>query len=130
MSEQTKITESNFLAFALKYYDNPNIGSVVEFEDDLKRFIHLSKLLRRYKLSKNIIDLKERLILNHIIIIYNLWGNFATSLLFFKIEQENWDVLIPFLAYLGRLPEFVPFTNTRITSLPFDEQTQNKLREI
>ena len=71
MTEQ-KLAENNFLSYAIKYYDNPTIGNLSEFEDDLKRFIHLSKLLKRYKLSSNIDDLKERLILNHIIIIYNL----------------------------------------------------------
>jgi hypothetical protein len=51
-------------------------------------------------------------------------------MLFFKIGEEYWNVLIPFLAYLGRLPEFVPNTNIRITSLPIDENVQKKLREI
>lgn len=129
MIEQ-KLAESNFLSYAIKNYDNPTIGDVVEFEDDLKRFIHLSKLLKRYKFLLNINDLKERLILNHIIIIYNLWGKCATNMLFFKIGEEYWDILIPFLTYLGRLPEFVPNTNIRITSLLIDENVQKKLKEI
>jgi hypothetical protein len=129
MTEQ-KLAENNFLSYAIKNYDNPTIGDLVEFDDDLKRFIHLSKLLKRYKLSLNINELKERLILNHIIIIYNLWSKHATNMLFFKIGEEYWNVLIPFLAYLGRLPEFVPNTNIRITSLPIDENVQKKLREI
>jgi len=129
MTEQ-KLAENNFLSYAIKYYDNPTIGNLSEFEDDLKRFIHLSKLLKRYKLSSNIDDLKERLILNHIIIIYNLWGQSATKMLFFKIGEDNWNVLIPFLTYLGRLPEFIPDTAVRTTSLPIDENVQKKLREI
>lgn len=125
-----KLQENNFLSYAIKNYDNPAIGNLSEFEDDLKRFIHLSKLLKRYKLSMSIDDLKERLILNHIIIIYNLWGNSATEMLFFKIGEENWDILIPFLTYLGRLPDVIPNTEIRTTSLVMDKNVHTKLREI
>lgn len=125
-----KLQENNFLSHAIKNYDNPTLGNLTEFEDDLKRFIHLSKLLKRYKLTLSVDDLKERLILNHIIIIYNLWGKAATEMLFFKIGEENWDVLIPFLTYLGRLPDVIPNTETRITSLVIDKNVHTKLREI
>lgn len=124
MINQQTLTESNFVQFALKYYDNPSCTIVEEFEDDLKRFLYLKKLFRRYK---ELNELKERLILNHIIIIYNLWGDSATNMLFFKVEKENWNVLIPFLIYLGRLPEFIPSTNIRTTEILFDEQILIKL---
>lgn len=122
-----KLTENNFLQFALNNYDNPSCATLEEFEDDLKKFLYLNKLLQRYKKNE---DLRERLILNHIIVIYNLWGNAATEMLFHKVEEEHWSSLIVFLTYLGRLPEFIPGTSVRATSLTHDEKIVEILREI
>jgi hypothetical protein len=126
---QQILSENNFLQYALKNYDNPSCTIVTEFEDDLKRFLYLKKLFKRYKISKDLNELKVRLILNHIIIIFNLWGDVATNMLFFKVEKENWDSLIPFLIYLGRLPEFIPSTNIRTTEIQFDEQILIKIHK-
>jgi|TARA_B100000508_G_C11286964_1_gene193315 hypothetical protein len=122
-----KLTENNFLQYALNNYDNPSCATLEEFEDDLKKFLYLNKLLQRYKKNE---DLRERLILNHIIVIYNLWGNAATEMLFHKVEEEHWSSLIVFLTYLGRLPEFIPGTSVRATSLTHDEKIVEILREI
>ena len=122
-----KLTENNFLQFALNNYDNPSCATLEEFENDLKKFLYLNKLLQRYKKNK---DLRERLILNHIIVIYNLWGEAATDMLFFKVDEESWNALIVFLTYLGRLPEYIPGTSTRSTSLNHDESIVDILREI
>ena len=122
-----KLTENNFLQYALNNYDNPSCATLEEFEDDLKKFLYLNKLLQRYKKNE---DLRERLILNHIIVIYNLWGNAATEMLFHKVEEEHWCSLIVFLTYLGRLPEFIPGTSVRATSLTHDEKIVEILREI
>ena len=122
-----KLTENNFLHYALNNYDNPSCATLEEFEDDLKKFLYLNKLLQRYKKNE---DLRERLILNHIIVIYNLWGNAATEMLFHKVEEEHWSSLIVFLTYLGRLPEFIPGTSVRATSLTHDEKIVEILREI
>ena len=122
-----KLTENNFLQYALNNYDNPSCATLAEFEDDLKKFLYLNKLLQRYKKNE---DLRERLILNHIIVIYNLWGNAATEMLFHKVEEEHWSSLIVFLTYLGRLPEFIPGTSVRATSLTHDEKIVEILREI
>ena len=122
-----KLTENNFLQYALNNYDNPSCATLEEFEDDLKKFLYLNKLLQRYKKNE---DLSERLILNHIIVIYNLWGNAATEMLFHKVEEEHWSSLIVFLTYLGRLPEFIPGTSVRATSLTHDEKIVEILREI
>ena len=122
-----KLTENNFLQYALNNYDNPSCATLEEFEDDLKKFLYLNKLLQRYKKNE---DLRERLILNHIIVIYNLWGNAATEMLFHKVEEEHWSSLIDFLTYLGRLPEFIPGTSVRATSLTHDEKIVEILREI
>ena len=122
-----KLTENNFLQYALNNYDNPSCATLEEFEDDLKKFLYLNKLLQRYTKNK---DLRERLILNHIIVNYNLWGNAATEMLFHKVEEEHWSSLIVFLTYLGRLPEFIPGTSVRATSLTHDEKIVEILREI
>ncbi len=122
-----KLTENNFLQYALNNYDNPSCATLEEFEDDLKKFLYLNKLLQRYKKNE---DLRQRLILNHIIVIYNLWGNAATEMLFHKVEEEHWSSLIVFLTYLGRLPEFIPGTSVRATSLTHDEKIVEILREI
>ena len=122
-----KLTENNFLQFALNNYDNPSCATLEEFEDDLKKFLYLNKLLQRYTKNK---DLRERLILNHIIVIYNLWGDAATDMLFHKVDEEHWSALIVFLTFLGRLPVFIPGTTIRSTSLEHDEKIVEILREI
>ena len=122
-----KLTENNFLQFALNNYDNPSCATLEEFEDDLKKFLYLNKLLQRYTKNK---DLRERLILNHIIVIYNLWGDAATEMLFYKVDEEHWSSLVVFLTFVGRLPEYIPGTSVRATSLEHDENIVNILREI
>jgi len=101
-----KITESNFDSLAMRIYDNPQCTSVEEFVDDLKRFSYLKKLFGRY-VEKG--DLKERLILNHLIIIFNVFGVAAIEFLFFKIDREYWSILATFLTYTEMMcdvPEF------------------------
>lgn len=98
-----KITNENVKMFAIKHYDNPQCEGESEFEDDMKRFKYLKRLLRKYHDSG---ELKERLILNHMIVINNVFGADAGStLLIFKIEPEFWGVLKTFMDFLGMLPE-------------------------
>lgn len=98
-----KITNENVKMFALKHYDNPQCEGESEFEDDMKRFKYLKRLLRKYNDTG---ELKERLILNHIIVITNVFGADAGStLLLFKIEPEFWSVLKTFMNFLGMVPE-------------------------
>ena len=80
---QERLNESNFLLYAMKHYDNPQCQLIEEFEEDLKKFLYLKKLLARYSRDN---ELKERLILNHIIILYNLFNDAATNMLFYKID--------------------------------------------
>lgn len=115
------LSDDNFLLYAMHSYANHQCTSVKEFEEDLKRFTHLQKLLNRYKRDE---DLKERLILNHIIIIYNLFGNAATNMLFFKIGEEHWSALITFLIYLNRIPE------DKMSYIPLDQKVIDVLRKI
>lgn len=98
-----KITNENVIMFAIKHYDNPQCAGEIEFQDDMKRFKYIKRLLRKYVDQG---DLKERLILNHMIVINNLFGSDAAStLLIFKIEPEFWSVLKTFMNFLGMLPE-------------------------
>lgn len=97
-----KLTADNFILYAMNHYDNPQCHSVEEFEEDLKRFLYLKKLFARYK-EKG--ELRERLILNHIIVLYNLFGDALTPMLFHKIDEDDWELLKPFLICIGRMTE-------------------------
>ena len=96
-----KITRDNIILYAIKHYDNPQCEGEKEFYDDMKRFKYVKRLLRKYKDTK---VLKERLLLNHIIILRNLFGSEAcVTLLLFKIPQEYWSTLKSFLLYLNMI---------------------------
>ena len=94
-----KITGDNVMMFAIKHYDNPQCEGEKEFHDDMKRFKYIKRLLRKYKETG---ILKERLLLNHIIILNNLFGPEAcVTLLLFKIQREYWGTLKSFLIFLN-----------------------------
>ena len=98
------LNEDNFVMYAVKCYTSPNC-LMSEFEGDLKRTKYLKRLFRRYKATKVI---KERLILNHIILLNNVFGLEATArILFFRIDEKDYDALKTFLVYLNLLPEVV-----------------------
>lgn len=122
-----KLNDSNFLLFAMHNYDNPQCHSMQEFEEDMKKFLYLKKLIGRYKAGG---ELRERLILNHIIVIYNIFGPAATRMLFYKIDSEQWDVLVTFLLYLNRMPETLPEYNIRLSDIKLDETVIEVLRKI
>jgi hypothetical protein len=122
-----KLTEENFLLVAMHHYDNPQCVNLEEFEEDLKRFMYLKKLFQRYKENN---DLKERLIINHIIVLHNLFGIGTTEMLFFKIDKEFWNVLTTFLVYLERMPNEVPEFNLSLTEIQLDEKIIAALRKI
>lgn len=108
-----KLDESNFLLYAARYYDNPQCFDTVEFYEDLKRFQYLKRLFNRYKENG---ELKDRLVLNHIIILYNVFGTTpCTRLLFLKLGEQHSDILKPILEFLGYMPdkvENIGITNT------------------
>ena len=99
------LTESTFLLYASKHYDNHQCSDISEFEEDLKRFQYLRKLFGRYRQDA---DLKERLILNHMIIVYNVFGLEATNMLFMKLHEFH-DCLKPFVEYLNYMPEIIQY---------------------
>jgi len=96
-----ELTQDNWILFAIKHYDNPQSVTYEDFEEDLKRFKYIKRLFRRYQTAG---DLKTHLILNHIILLYNIFDDAATPLLFFKIEDVYWPILKSFLLFLNRLP--------------------------
>jgi len=121
------ITEQTFLLIAMHHYDNSQCTNLAEFEEDLKRFSYLKKLFVRYKENN---DLKERLILNHLIVLFNLFGTVAVELLFFKIDKEYWNILATFLVYLDRMPPEVPEFNISLTDFDLDSTIIMRLREL
>jgi hypothetical protein len=122
-----KLTEDTFIPFAMRHYENQQCHTIEEFEDDLKRFLYLKKLFTRYKLSS---ELRERLIVNHIVILYNLFGSAATKMLFHKIDPDQWSYLITVLIFLNRMPEYIPEYSLRITDIPLDQTLVNALRNL
>lgn len=98
-----ELNEDNFLLFAIKHYENPQAVTRDDFEKDLNHFKYIKRLLKRYKKSG---ELKTHLILNHFIILYNIFGEATTPMLFFKIEKELWSVLKSFIIFLNKLPEY------------------------
>jgi hypothetical protein len=98
-----ELNEDNFLLFAIKHYENPQAVTKEDFEKDLNHFKYIKRLLKRYKKSG---ELKTHLILNHFIILYNIFGEATTPMLFFKIERELWSAMKSFIIFLNRLPEY------------------------
>ena len=99
-----KLDETNFVLFAAKNYDNPHCFDTVEFYDDLNRFKYLKRLFNRYEETG---ELKERLIINHITIVYNIFGvDAATRMLFLKLRGQ-YQLLKPFLVLMGYMPDII-----------------------
>jgi hypothetical protein len=98
------ITEDNFLIFAMKSYNSPNC-IMAEFESDLKRIKYIKRLIRKYRTSG---EIKERLLLNHIIVLANVFGVEASvRILFFKLPESDYPILKPFLLFVNYLPRVV-----------------------
>ena len=117
-----KITSDNVLMFAIRNYTNPHCEGEKEFEDDLKRFKYIKRLLRKnYETG----ILKERLLLNHIIVLNNVFGADAcATLLLFKIQEEYWPVLKSFLLFLNILRD------NELTHITEDENVKKILKEL
>jgi hypothetical protein len=98
-----ELTEDNFRLFAIKNYENPQAVTEADFDKDLNHFKYIKRLLKRYK---NTGQLKTHLLLNHFIILYNIFGEACTPMLFHKIEQDLWPSMKTFVMFLGKLPEY------------------------
>jgi hypothetical protein len=99
-----ELNDDNFLLFAIRHYDNPQFVTKDDFYEDLKKFKYIKRLFKRYYKSG---VLKTHLLLNHIIVIYNIFGDAATPILFFKIERQYWPALKSFMIYLNRIEDNV-----------------------
>lgn len=120
-----KLTTENFIQFAMNCYDNPQCVNIKEFESDIKRFKFLDKMFIKYNEDK---VLRERLILNHIIILYNVFGINATPMLFHKINPSYWGQLMTFLIYLNYMPEKIQGVDH--INIPLDQNIIDALRKI
>jgi len=124
------LNEDNFIMYAMKCYTSPHC-ILSEFESDIKRTKYLKRLFRRYKSTKSV---KERLVLNHIILLNNVFGPEATSrILFYKIDERDYDVLKTFLSYLDIAPEYVfgiRGKNIDVSAIPLDKNIIEILLKI
>ena len=98
-----ELNDGNFSLFAIKNYENPQAVTKEDFDKDLNHFKYIKRLLKRYK---NTGQLKTHLLLNHFIILYNIFGEACTPMLFHKIEKELWPSMKTFIMFLGKFPEY------------------------
>ena len=98
-----ELNENNYMLFAIKFYNNPHAVTKEDFEDDLKRIKYIKRLLKRYK---NTGVLKTHLILNHLTVLFNVFDDAATPLLFYNLEEDLWPAIKSFLIFLNRVPEY------------------------
>lgn len=117
-----RLTKENLVVYAAKHYYNPKCIDSEEFFEDLKKFKYVKRLLNRYRQSG---ELSERLIINHLIVIFNVFGYEAgLNILELKIELEYWEILKPFLIFLKAIK------NTEYTNIEMDKYVVERLREI
>lgn len=125
------LNAKNIDMFCMKHYDNPQCVSEDDYHDDMKRFKYIKRLLNQYEQTKN---LKIRLLINHIIMIYNIFDNeAATRILFYKIPEKHWPVLKPILMKLGTMPKVIKSINSKNiinSDITLDQETINQLRLI
>jgi hypothetical protein len=119
-----ELNESNYLLFAIKFYDNPQAVTKDDFESDLKRIRYVKRLLKKYK---NTGELKVHLILNHLIILFNVFNDATVPLLFYNLEEELWPSIKSFLIFLKRIPEY---PKTVIDNIDADENCLEQLNAL
>lgn len=119
-----ELNEDNFILFAIKHYENPQASTEEDFYDDLKRFKWIKRLLKKYKNNN---DFNVHLLINHFIILYNIFGDAATPLLFFKIDSNYWSLIKTIIVYLGRFPEY---PKTKLHDIPIDIDCFIQLKQL
>lgn len=120
----SELNDKNYLLFAIKNYDNPQSITEDDFYDDLKRFKYVKRLFKRYQTTG---VLKVNLILNHLIILFNVFGEGTVPLLFFKLESGLWPSVKTFLVFLGRFPEY---PRSSLNDIPVDDECLRQLESI
>ena len=125
------LNEKNYVMFAMKYYDNLQCTSIEEFNEDLNKIKYVKRLFNRFLETG---ELRTNLIMNHLIVIYNVFENeAATRMLFFRVEKRFYSILKPFLLFMNRLPKVVrgiDGNNIITNEIPLNEMTIKELRKI
>ena len=119
-----ELNESNYMLFAIKFYDNTQAVTKDDLESDLKRIRYIKLLLKRYK---NTGELKIHLIMNHLIILFNVFNDAAVPLLFYNLEEELWPIVKSFLVFLNRIPEY---PKTKVDTIDLDQECLDQLNNL
>jgi len=119
-----ELNESNYLLFAIKFYDNPQAVTKDDFEEDLRRIRYIKRLLKKYKKEG---VLRTYLILNHLTVLFNVFNDATVPLLFFNLERDLWPSLKSFLIFLNRIPEY---PRSQMDEIEEDLYCLNQLQEI
>lgn len=119
-----ELNEDNYLLFAIKHYENPQAVTKEDFDRDLNHFKYIKRLFRRYK---NTGVLKTHLLINHFVILYNIFGEATTPMLFFKIDNDLWPYMKTFVVFLNKLPEY---PRGYIHDIPIDIFCAQELEKI
>ena len=119
-----ELNESNYLLFAIKFYDNPQAVTKDDFEEDLRRIRYVKRLLKKYKKEG---VLRTYLILNHLTVLFNVFNDATVPLLFFNLERDLWPSLKSFLIFLNRVPEY---PRSQMDEIEEDLYCLNQLQEI
>lgn len=118
--DMMELNEDTFYIFAVKHYDNPSCMGTEELNEDLKRFVYLRRLLTRYRNTK---ELNDTLIINHLIVLYNVFDQAATDMLVYKL-RDLLSLIKPFLIFLNRMKE------NELPEIMMDQGIVDRLREI
>jgi len=121
------MTNNDFMTMATQFYDNIQCSSVIEFNEDMKRFNHVKKHFKRCDSGK---DFKTRLIVNHLITIMNLWGIASFEMLFFKTEKEHWGLLASVLEGMGVMPDELPSLGVKKSELTMNCEIMDQVRSL
>ena len=119
-----ELNDGNFLLFAIRNYENPQAVTKEDFDKDLNHFKYIKRLLKRYK---NTGQLKTHLLINHFIVLYNIFGDATTPMLFYKIEKELWDVMKTFVIFLNKMPDY---PKSHIHDIPVDLECLAELLNV
>lgn len=124
------LNNDNIMMYAMKAYDKPDC-IMSEFKDDMKRFNYLKRLFRRYR---KVDELREQLVLNHLVVLYNVFGPEVTSrMLFFKMSKDDYPALKTYLLFLSIMPEKIRGIKGHdiiSSDVPVDKRIADILRKI
>jgi hypothetical protein len=119
-----ELTEDNYILFAIKHYDNPQSSTREDFYEDLRRFRLIKKLLKKYISDEKI---NAKLLINHFLILYNIFGEATTPMLFYNMDLDYWPLLKTTIVYLGRFPEY---PKTQLHDIKLDLKFLNTLTQL